>query len=100
MYAFQIDERHFVVKSCSTPGQTYEVDMELELCTCPVGQTGAPCKHQAAVIQFFGGLSTIFLPVTAEERKELLKLTPGGKGLVYYLLKFLCCSHVTGQNKF
>ena len=88
------------MKSSTTAGKIYNVDMAVEVCSCPAGETGAPCKHQAAVIQFFGGLSTNFLPVTAEERKELLKLTSGGKGLVYYLLKFPCYSHVTGQNKF
>ena len=37
--------------------QTYVVDMELELCSCPAGQTGASCKHQAAVAKIYSCLS-------------------------------------------
>ncbi|KAI4822881.1 hypothetical protein KUCAC02_008406 [Chaenocephalus aceratus] len=44
----QIEVKKFVVKG-STP--TYDVDMDLELCSCPAGQTGAPCKHRAEVMK-------------------------------------------------
>ncbi|MGL4695607.1 SWIM zinc finger family protein [Enterococcus larvae] len=40
--------------------------MELELCTCPVGHSGAPCKHQAAIVQNYNITSINFLPTTAE----------------------------------
>ncbi|KAJ4931751.1 hypothetical protein JOQ06_010191 [Pogonophryne albipinna] len=36
----QIEDKKFVVKGST---QTYDVDMDLELCSCPAGQTGAPC---------------------------------------------------------
>ncbi|XP_016364069.1 uncharacterized protein LOC107705329 isoform X3 [Sinocyclocheilus rhinocerous] len=49
--------------------------MELELCTCPVGHSGAPCKHQAAVVQNYNITAINFLPTTAEMRAELLKIT-------------------------
>ncbi|XP_067259169.1 uncharacterized protein [Chanodichthys erythropterus] len=49
--------------------------MELELCTCPVGHSGAPCKHQAAIVQNYNITSINFLPTTAEMRAELLKIT-------------------------
>lgn len=55
--------------------QTYVVDMELELCSCPAGQTGVPCKHQAAVAKIYSCLSNTFLP---QMTAELLKLTSGG----------------------
>ncbi|KAK6328751.1 hypothetical protein J4Q44_G00007290 [Coregonus suidteri] len=51
--------------------------MEVELCTCPVGHTGAPCKHQAAVVQNFGCFSSNFLPTTPEMRAEHFKITSG-----------------------
>ncbi|KAJ8337870.1 hypothetical protein SKAU_G00368360, partial [Synaphobranchus kaupii] len=70
----QVGERKFEVKA-STSGQTYAVDMELELCTCPVGHTGAPCKHQAAVVKNYKVHSNNFLPTTPEMRAELLKIT-------------------------
>lgn len=53
------------------------MDMELELCTCPVGHSGAPCKHQAAVVQNYSITSINFLPTTAEMKAELLKMTKG-----------------------
>ncbi|XP_016104408.1 uncharacterized protein [Sinocyclocheilus grahami] len=70
----QVGEKKFQVRS-STSGHTYTVDMELELCTCPVGHSGAPCKHQAAVVQNYNITSINFLPTTAEMRAELLKIT-------------------------
>ncbi|KAF3851917.1 hypothetical protein F7725_005272, partial [Dissostichus mawsoni] len=50
----QIEDKKFVVKGST---QTYDVDMDLELCSCPAGQTGAPCKHQAAVMNSYSCLS-------------------------------------------
>ncbi|XP_028440345.1 uncharacterized protein LOC114559727 [Perca flavescens] len=47
------DEVNFTVPSASTGGW-YHVNTGLSCCTCPVGQTGAPCKHQSAVVQTFG----------------------------------------------
>ncbi|KAI4800345.1 hypothetical protein KUCAC02_013289, partial [Chaenocephalus aceratus] len=38
-----IEVKKFVVKGST---QTYDVDMDLELCSCPAGQTGAPCTHE------------------------------------------------------
>ncbi|KAK6325177.1 hypothetical protein J4Q44_G00045190 [Coregonus suidteri] len=57
----QVREKKYRVKG-TTPGQTYTVDMEL--CTCPVGHTGAPCKQQASVVlvQIYKCLSSNFLP--------------------------------------
>ncbi|XP_016364068.1 uncharacterized protein LOC107705329 isoform X2 [Sinocyclocheilus rhinocerous] len=55
--------------------------MELELCTCPVGHSGAPCKHQAAVVQNYNITAINFLPTTAEMRAELLKITKASVSL-------------------
>ncbi|KAJ4946242.1 hypothetical protein JOQ06_023910, partial [Pogonophryne albipinna] len=68
-----IEVKKFVVKG---PTQTYDVD--LELCSCPAGQTGAPCKHQAAVMKHYSCLSHSFLPINPEMRAELMKLTSAG----------------------
>ncbi|KAG5282791.1 hypothetical protein AALO_G00059990 [Alosa alosa] len=70
----KIEEKKFTVKGST---ETYVVDMELELCSCLIGQTGAPFKHQAAVAKTYNCLSNSFLPSTAESRAELLKLTSG-----------------------
>ncbi|KAI4817719.1 hypothetical protein KUCAC02_011099 [Chaenocephalus aceratus] len=71
----QIEVKKFVVKGST---QTYDVDMDLELCSCPAGQTGAPCKHQAAVMKHYSCLSHSFLPINPEMRAELMKLTSAG----------------------
>ncbi|KAK5925589.1 hypothetical protein CgunFtcFv8_018101 [Champsocephalus gunnari] len=68
----QIEDKKFVVKGST---QTYDADMDLELCSCPAGQTGAPCKHQAAVMKHYSCLSHSFLPIHPEMRAELMKLT-------------------------
>ncbi|KAK1887062.1 Transposase, partial [Dissostichus eleginoides] len=41
-------------------------------------QTGAPCKHQAAVMKNDSCLSHSFLPINPEMRAELMKLTSAG----------------------
>ena len=40
------DEFAFKVVSTSDRSVTYTLDMNLSVCTCHVGMTGAPCKHQ------------------------------------------------------
>ena len=39
------DEFAFEVVSTSGRSVTYTVEMNVSLCTCHVGMTGAPCKH-------------------------------------------------------
>ncbi|XP_056142815.1 uncharacterized protein LOC130118399 [Lampris incognitus] len=73
----KIDASHFEVKSCSTPGKIYVVDVHLEMCTCPMGSSGEPCKHQAAVVLQHRVPSTNFLPQTAEMRAKLLYIATG-----------------------
>ena len=53
------------VASASTAGTSYTVDMTLGLCTCQVGNTGGPCRHQSAVVRGFGVTSYNFLAVTS-----------------------------------
>ncbi|KAK5887565.1 hypothetical protein CesoFtcFv8_016160 [Champsocephalus esox] len=66
------DKKLFVVKGST---QTYDVDMDLELCSCPARQTGALCKHQVAVMKHYSCLSHSFLLINPEMRAELMKLT-------------------------
>ncbi|KAI4810224.1 hypothetical protein KUCAC02_019065 [Chaenocephalus aceratus] len=73
----QIEVKKFVVKGST---QAYDVDMDLELCSCPAGQTGALCKHQAAVMKHYSCLSHSFLPINPEMRAELMKLTSAEAG--------------------
>ena len=62
--------------------QIYDVDMQLHTCTCPVGKTGAPCKHQAAVVKKFGVASLNFLPVhSITQRKKFHYIATGNNSL-------------------
>ena len=62
--------------------QTYDVEMQLHTCTCPVGETGAPCKHQAAVVKKFGVASLNFLPVhSITQRKKFHYIATGNNSL-------------------
>lgn len=42
----------------SEKGTEYIVSMSDEVCSCPMGRNGAPCKHQAAVVRDFRPPST------------------------------------------
>src|SRR5205814_10674108 len=54
-------KNEFFVNSVQNADVSYIVNSEIETCTCPVGMTGAPCKHGAVSIKFH--ISTFnFLP--------------------------------------
>lgn len=50
----------------------YIVDSELEICSCPVGKCGAPCKHQLAVVKKFKLSHQQFLPTNDASFKMVL----------------------------
>jgi len=49
----QVDHDLLEVPSETAPDVTYLVDMSVGCCGCPVGTTGGPYKHQAAVLNAF-----------------------------------------------
>ncbi|ELT93281.1 hypothetical protein CAPTEDRAFT_209047 [Capitella teleta] len=51
---------------------TYTVDIELGLCSCPVGCSGDPCKHQFVVKKTFQHASWNFLPTASASMHKLL----------------------------
>ena len=57
----------FLVPSESNPGLFYIVNTAIGACTCPVGKSGGPCKHQEAVAIKFHIAILNFIPL----------LTPG-----------------------
>lgn len=58
----QLEDDLYEVPSETTAGLFYCVDMSVGCCGCPVGTTGGPCKHQAAVTLAFKLPSWHFLP--------------------------------------
>ncbi|KAE8740735.1 hypothetical protein FOCC_FOCC013755 [Frankliniella occidentalis] len=65
-------EENFYIVENLTKKTKYVVDMNLELCGCPVGRNGKACKHQFAVIEEFKLSSSQFLPFQDEEAKLAL----------------------------
>ena len=62
-------ENEFVVESVQKTGLFYIVNSGIGTCTCPIGMTGTPCKHQGAVSVKFHISTFNFLPsLTANDR--------------------------------
>ncbi|CAB5184998.1 unnamed protein product [Rhizophagus irregularis] len=61
-------ENEFFVPSAQN-SNIYVVNSEIGTCTCPIGMTGAPCKHQGAVSVKFHISTFNFLPsLTSNDR--------------------------------
>ena len=74
----QLQEDTYEVPSEHTPGVKYIVNMAIGCCTCPVGNTGGPCKHQAVVMKVFKISSWNFLPVMDPEMRRLFHIVATG----------------------
>ncbi|PKY59630.1 hypothetical protein RhiirA4_482542 [Rhizophagus irregularis] len=62
-------ENEYSVVSTRNDNLTYTVNIEIRICSCPVGINGAPCKHQGAVSAKFHITTLNFLPsLTSEDR--------------------------------
>ena len=62
-------ENEFIVESVQNAGRFYIVNSGIGACTCPIGMTGAPCKHQGAVSVKFHLSTFNFLPsLTSNDR--------------------------------
>ena len=68
----QLAEHQYEVPSQSNTDVMYTVDMFVGHCTCHAGNTGGPCKHQAAVMSAFKLPSWNVLPVCDPAGRKLL----------------------------
>ncbi|XP_034253910.1 uncharacterized protein LOC117652856 isoform X2 [Thrips palmi] len=66
----RVEEHVFEVKNSKTD-KLYLVDMEAEICSCPMGFTGAPCKHQYFISKTFNLSSAQFHDTFGNEEKLL-----------------------------
>lgn len=55
-------ENEYLVPSTKELGLFYVVNSAIGICSCPVGITGAPCKHQGAVSMKFHITTLNFIP--------------------------------------
>jgi hypothetical protein len=69
---------------------TYIVNSNLGVCTCPVGMSGAPCKHQGAVAIKFHIVNFNFLPSLTPDDRMLFAYVALGKtaSTAYFLLRY------------
>ena len=74
------DEFAFEVVSTSDRAVTHTVDMNLSVCTCHVGMTGAPCKHQLACAHHFQVSTTNYLIANdTKMRRQMMRMATGAK---------------------
>ena len=57
----------------------YHVDIELGMCSCPVGMCGSPCKHQEFALQELGLPSVNFVPEYSSEGRHLFAVIALGE---------------------
>jgi len=62
-------------------GNTYSAHLAIGICSCPVGLTGGPCKHQHAVSVRYNLEGRNSIPVTAETKLQLHWVATGSRDL-------------------
>ena len=79
----------------------YVVDMELGICLCSKGSTGAACKHQAIVAKQFNITTLTLLPLHSKEARMQYAILATGKSMhqeFYAHLTDVNHSHSSDQN--
>lgn len=56
----------------SVNDKEYFVNTEVDMCTCPFGRSGAPCRHRYVVEQTFNIPDQYFIPLNDPEEKEII----------------------------
>ncbi|PKY53879.1 hypothetical protein RhiirA4_426357 [Rhizophagus irregularis] len=79
-------ESEYLVPSTKDPSLFYVVNSAIGSCSCPVGMTGTPCKHQGAVSMKFHVASLNFIP----------SLTPNDRMVFTYV----ALGHVSQDSSF
>jgi MULE transposase domain/SWIM zinc finger len=74
----KLDDDVYEVPSEKSEGVVYSVDMSAGCCSCPIGKTGGPCKHQSAVLLAFKVTSWNFLPVTDTDMRQVFHVIATG----------------------
>lgn len=72
----ELDEMQYHVLRSSHERVNYFVDMNCNICSCPVGITGKICKHQSAIIKKFN-ITNASNTLSHESRKMLYFIATG-----------------------
>jgi hypothetical protein len=77
-------ENEFLVQSTRDNDIFYIVNSAIGTCSCPVGMTGAPCKHQGAVSMKFHISMFNFIPsITVDDRATYAYIALGKLNSIY-----------------
>ena len=81
------ENEYLVPSTRQATSLTYILNSDLGVCTCPVGMSGVPCKHQEAVAIKF---HIIFLPSLTPDDRMLFAYIALGKtaSTAYFLLRY------------
>ncbi|KAK3912996.1 Zinc finger and BTB domain-containing protein 11 [Frankliniella fusca] len=80
LIATKLSDYDNLYKVVNTEKKTeYVVDADLEVCSCPVGLCGAPCKHQCKVAKTFKLSHHQFLPMYDSTIKAIFYYIMSGK---------------------
>ena len=74
------------MKSQTEEGQYHDVNTHIGVCTCPMGQQGSPCSHQAAIIIHYGEESCNYVATTSASARMNIARLAIGDGAIHDVL--------------
>ena len=80
------------------PHRNHVIELELGMCSCFVGVSGAPCKHQAFALEQPGVISVNFVPQYSAEGRQMFALLAVGEKDVPNV-SFFASIHEKRQSK-
>ncbi len=83
-------ENEYLIPSTEDASLIYIVNSIIGVCTCPVGMSGAPCKHQGAVAMKFHIAIFNFLPSLTPNDRMLYSYITFGKTAFIVLFLLIC----------
>lgn len=91
-----VENEYLVPSTRQNTSLTYIVNSDLGVCTCPVGMSGAPCKHQGAVAIKFHIVNFNFLPSLTPDDRILFAYIALGRTTftAYFLLKYIIINFI------
>ena len=85
------ENEYLVPSTAQNNSLIYIVNSDLGVCSCPVGMSGAPCKHQGAVAIKFHTVNFNFLPSLTPDDRMLYAYIAIGKTIfmIYFYIHII-----------
>ena len=87
--ATAVENEYLVPSTKKESGLFYIVNSAIGVCSCPVGMTGALCKHQGAVAMKFHISILNFIPSLTPNDRMVYTYIALGKYIQYYCLNVI-----------